>query len=70
LENKRNVKKRKNVTKIKKRKNVFYIYDWLKAGSLGWSFPMLFQIKYTEAIVSNNTRKLLWFEITEMLIAV
>jgi len=29
----------------------------------------LFQIKYTEAILSNNTRKLLWFEITKMLIA-
>jgi len=25
--------------------------------------------KYTEAILSNSTRKLLWFEITEMLIA-
>jgi len=37
-------------------------------------FPMLqhkyiFQVKYTEAILSNCTRKLLWFEITEMLIA-
>jgi len=30
----------------------------------------LFQIKYTEAILSNSTRKLLWFEITKMLIAV
>jgi len=29
-----------------------------------------FQIKYTEAILSNSTRKLLWFEITKMLIAV
>ena len=29
-----------------------------------------FQIKYTEAILSNGTRKLLWFEITKMLIAV
>jgi len=29
-----------------------------------------FQIKYTEAILSKNTRKLLWFEITKMLIAV
>jgi len=29
-----------------------------------------FQIKYTEAVSSNNTRKLLWFEITIMLIAV
>ena len=27
-------------------------------------------LKYTEAILSNNTRNLLWFEITEMLIAV
>ena len=29
-----------------------------------------FQIKYTEAILSNSIRKLLWFEITKMLIAV
>jgi len=29
-----------------------------------------FKIKYTEAILSNSTRKLLWFEITKMLIAV
>ena len=28
------------------------------------------QIKCTEAILSNGTRKLLWFEITQMLIAV
>jgi len=27
----------------------------------------VFQTKYTEAILSNNTRKLLWFEITKML---
>jgi len=37
--------------------------------------PMLkykstFQIKYTETILSNSTRKLLWFEITTMLIVV
>jgi len=30
----------------------------------------IFQIKYTEAILSNSTRKLLWFEITKMLTAV
>jgi len=40
-----------------------------------WPFPMLkykyiFQIKYAEAILSNSTRKLLWCEITKMLIAV
>jgi len=29
-----------------------------------------FQIKYTEAISSNSTRKLLWFEITKILIEV
>jgi len=29
----------------------------------------IFQIKYTEAILSNGTRKLLWFEISEMMIA-
>jgi len=37
-------------------------------------FPMLrytyiFQIKYTETILSNSTRKLLWFEISKMLIS-
>ena len=30
----------------------------------------IFQIKYTEAILSNGTRKLLWFEISKMPIAV
>jgi len=50
-------------------------YNWHSAGSLGWPFPTLkyeyiFQIKYTEAILSNNTRKLLWLEITRILIAV
>ena len=44
------------------------------ASSLGWSFPALkckyiFQIEYIEAVLSNSTRKLLWFEITKMLIA-
>ena len=48
---------------------------WHSASSLGWPFPVLkykhlFQMKYTEAILSNSIRKLLWFEITEMLIAV
>ena len=33
-------------------------------------YEHIFQIKYREAILSNNTRKLLWFEITKMLIAV
>jgi len=33
-------------------------------------YQYLFQIKYTAAILSNSTRKLLWFEITKMLIAV
>ena len=28
------------------------------------------RLKYTEAIVSNSTRKLLWFEMTKVLIAV
>jgi len=46
-------------------------YNWHNADSLGWPFLMLkykyiFQIKYTEAIFD----KLLWFEITKMLIAV
>jgi len=49
-------------------------YNWHSAGSLGWSFisngknKYIFQIKYTEAIFSNITGKLLWFEITKMLI--
>jgi len=50
-------------------------YNWHSAGSLGWPFPTLkykyiFRIKYTEAILSNSTRKVLWFKISKMLIAV
>jgi len=50
-------------------------YNWHSAGSLDWPFPMLkykyiFHIKYTEAILSYTTRKLLWFEITKMPTAV
>jgi len=42
---------------------------------LQFPFPVLkckyiFQVKYTEAIVSNSTGKLLWFKITKVLIAV
>jgi len=52
-------------------------HNWHSAGRLGWPFPMLkykigpifFQQKYTEAILSNSTRKLLRSEITDMLIA-
>ena len=33
-------------------------------------YAYIFQIKYTEAILSNITRKLLWFEFSKMLIAV
>jgi len=33
-------------------------------------YKYIFQLKYTEAISSSSTRKLLWFEITEVLIAV
>jgi len=29
-------------------------------------YKYIFEIKYTEAILSNSTRKLLWFEITKM----
>jgi len=44
-------------------------------GPLTALFPMMkykyiFEIRYTEAILSNSTRRLLWFEITKMLIAV
>jgi len=50
-------------------------YNWHCASSVGWPFPMLkykyiFQMKYTEAILSDSTRKQLWFEITKMLIVV
>ena len=50
-------------------------YNWHSAGSLSWPFPIpkykyIFLIKYTEAILSNGTRTLLWFEINKMLIAV
>ena len=50
-------------------------YNWHSAGSLGWPFPMLkykyiLEIKYTEAILSNSTRKLSWVEISKMLIAI
>jgi len=46
-----------------------------RAGFLGWPFPTLkykyiFQRKYAEAFLSNSTRKLLWLEITKMVIAV
>ena len=30
----------------------------------------IFQIKYKETILSNGTRKLIWFEISKVLIAV
>jgi len=33
-------------------------------------YKYIFLIKYTEAILSNGTRTLLWFEINKMLIAV
>jgi len=33
-------------------------------------YKYIFQTKYTEAILSNCSRKLLWLEITKMLIAV
>jgi len=50
-------------------------YNCHSAGFLSWPFPLqkyqyIFQIKYTEAILSNSTRKLLWFEITKILMAV
>jgi len=49
--------------------------NWHNAGSLGWPFSVLkykkkFQINYTEAILTNSTRKQLWFKITKLLTAV
>jgi len=35
-----------------------------------WIYLNIFQTKYTETILSNSPRKLLWLEITKMLIAV
>jgi len=32
--------------------------------------PYIFEIKYTEAILSNSIQKLLWCEISKLLIAV
>jgi len=32
-------------------------------------YKYILQMKYTETILSNSTRKLLWFEIARMLIA-
>jgi len=50
-------------------------YNWHSASSLDWPFPMLkyshiFQVKHTEAVLLNNTWKLLRFEVTEMPIEV
>jgi len=36
----------------------------------GAKIEYIFQIKYTAATISNSTRKLLWFEITKMVIVV
>jgi len=49
--------------------------NWHSAGSLGWPFPMLafefiFRVKYTEAILSNSSRKLLRFETSKIPIEV
>jgi len=51
------------------------VRNWQSAASLPWPFPALkykyiFQIKYTEAILSNSSRKRLWFEISKMMIVV
>ena len=49
--------------------------QWHSAGFRGWPFPTLkykyiLHIKYTEAILSNSTLKLLRLEITKMSIEV
>ena len=41
----------------------------LWAGHFQCYIILICQIKYTEAVLSNSTRKLLWFEISKMLIA-
>jgi len=40
------------------------------AGHFLLKYEYIFQIKYTVAILSNSTRKLLWFGIIKILIAV
>jgi len=55
-------------------------YNWHSARFVGWQFPMLkysyvFQIKCTEAILSNSSfvkqhSELFWFEITKIRIVV
>jgi len=62
-------------TNHRERKCADTINSFHNAGSLSWPFPKLkhkyiFHIKYTEAILSNSTWKLFWFEITKMLTAV
>jgi len=37
---------------------------------LKYKYRPIFQIKYTESILSNSIRELLWFEITKVLIGV
>ena len=44
------------------------LVPWIGLPMLKYKY--IFQKKYTEAILSNSTRKLLWFEISKMLIAV
>ena len=70
----RRLRNRKCVT-CRARKCVDIIGTVLVPWAGQWPFPMqkykcIFQIKYTEAILSNSIRKLLWFEITRMMIAV
>ena len=58
--------------------SIFYFhFTYLREGgayapkrTTGLKYKHTFQIKYTEAILSKSTRKLLWFEVTKMLIAV
>jgi len=50
-------------------------HNWHSAGSVDWPLTMLkyehiFEMKNAGAILSNGTRKLSWFEITKMPIAV
>jgi len=50
-------------------------YNWHSAGSPGWTFPTpkykyIFKTKNTEAILSDSTRKQLWIEFNNILIAV
>ena len=49
---------------------VWKMQEWKMTDKLLANCKYIFQMKYTEAILSKSTRKVLWFEIIKILIAV